>query len=252
MPKFDQDPTNPSYKKYFQNIQNFILYKLGWPTVKVELHEVQIINNILHAIHMYFTYVALDYNVRILKPTLEGRFKIPDDIDRIHIVDVLFERDALFSGFGSVDGMGSLMPGYSYAYLDTFMANFDVSQYYMYLQQIQDFKAMLQIQKHWDIIGDEIITHPTNAYIPQIGLLYGDIPALSEMENIIWIKEYSLALCKMDLGRTLRKYSGMQMPGGGLNLDGNELVGEGKEEKKELELDLRKQMRPLPIMKSTP
>lgn len=252
MPILDQDVTNPEYKKYFAGIQSYILNSLGYPLIRIELNEVNIITNILQAVQKYFTYAALEYAIKILYPYQEGRFKIPPEIDKIHIVDVLFERDALFSGFGSVDGMGSLLPGYSYAYLDTFMANFDVAQYYMYLQQIQDFKSMLQIQKHWDIIGNEIVTHPTNAVIKQIGLLYGDIPTLAEMENFTWIKEYSLALCKITLGMIRRKYSGMQMPGGGLALDGNELIAEGKEEKKDLEVELMKQMRPLPIMKSTP
>jgi hypothetical protein len=252
MPVINQDPTHPDYKRYFQNIQNFILYSLGWPVIRVELHETQITNNILQALHKYLTYEALEYNVRILTPYEEGKFAIPADIDKIHIVDVLFDRDALFSGFGSVDGMGSLLPGYSYAYLDTFMANFDIAQYYLYLQQITDFKAMLQIQKHWDIIGNDIITHPTQAYIKQIGLLYGEIPPLAEIENIVWIKEYSLALCKVTLGLIRRKYSGMQMPGGGLSLDGNELINEGNASIEKLEADLMKRMRPLPFLKSTP
>ena len=252
MPILDKDISNPDYKKYFASIQNFILRSLGYPVVRIELHEENIINNILEALQMYLTYEALDYNVRLISPTSEGVFPIPADIDRIHIVDVLFNRDALFSGFGSVDGMGSLMPGYSYAYLDTFMANFDVGQYYMYLQQINDFKAMLQIQKHWDIVGNNIITHPTQAYIKQIGLLYGEIPSLEEVQNITWIRQYSLALCKITLGLIRRKYSGMQMPGGGLALDGDALVNEGNTLKDKLEADLMKRMRPLPFLKSTP
>jgi len=246
------DPTRPEYKRYFVNIQNHILYSLGWPTVRIELDELNIINNILRSIRRYLTYEALEYGVRQLTPVAEKSnvFEIPPDIDKIHIVDVLFERDALFSGFGSVDGMGSLLPGYSYAYLDTFMANFDVAQYYMYLQQIQDFKTMLQIQKHWDLVNNTIVVHPTSAFISKIGLLYGEIPPLAQIENIEWINDYSLALCKITLGLIRRKYSGMQMAGGGLSLDGDALVSEGNAEKEKLDADLMKRMRPLPFMKT--
>jgi hypothetical protein len=248
------DPTLPIYKKHFENIKNYILHSCGYPVVRIELDELNVINNILKAIRRYCTYESLEYAVRELYP--EGPnagsnvFKIPADIDKIHIVDVLFERDALFSGFGSVDGMGSLLPGYSYAYLDTFMANFDVAQYYMYLQQIQDFKTMLQIQKHWDIVNDTIVVHPTNSSVPRIGLLYGEIPKLADIEKIEWINDYSLALCKITLGMVRRKYSGMQMPGGGLSLDGDALVSEGNAEKEKLDADLMKRMRPLPFLKT--
>lgn len=52
----------------------------------------------------------------------------------------------------------------------------------------------------------------------------------------IWVFQYSLALCKITLGRIREKYQGTQLFGGGTV--SSSLLAEGLEEKKELELKL--------------
>ena len=53
----------------------------------------------------------------------------------------------------------------------------------------------------------------------------------------LWVYQYSLALTKIVVGRVRGKYGNTNLMGGG-NLDGEALLSEGNEEKKELETKL--------------
>jgi hypothetical protein len=54
----------------------------------------------------------------------------------------------------------------------------------------------------------------------------------------LWIKRYTLALCKKQIGQNLKKYKGLKLPGG--EIDGDFYYNEGKEEIKDLEESVRK------------
>ena len=62
-----------------------------------------------------------------------------------------------------------------------------------------------------------------------------DLSITDDLYNKIWILNYTIALCKISLGMIRRKFSGFQSLGNqGISLDGDSLVSEGKEEKREL------------------
>jgi hypothetical protein len=53
-----------------------------------------------------------------------------------------------------------------------------------------------------------------------------------------WLKDYSLATCKLMLGEAREKFNQIASPQGGTSLNGTALKGEGKAEMETLELDL--------------
>ena len=53
-----------------------------------------------------------------------------------------------------------------------------------------------------------------------------------------WLKDYSLATCKMMLGEAREKFNQIASPQGGTSLNGTALKGEGKAEMETLEMDL--------------
>ena len=59
--------------------------------------------------------------------------------------------------------------------------------------------------------------------------VYADL-SNAEYENLIWIEQYTLAECKIILGRAYRKFSSISTPAGEASLDGEQLVSDGKEE----------------------
>lgn len=63
--------------------------------------------------------------------------------------------------------------------------------------------------------------------------LYADLSD-AEYEEVLWVREYTLAQLKMILGRAYRKFQTLTTPSGETPLDGEQLVQDGKEEKERL------------------
>ena len=60
-------------------------------------------------------------------------------------------------------------------------------------------------------------------------------PADESLYDDLWVFKYTLAEAKCILGRAYRKFGSLASPTGETQIDGNDLVTEGKEEKRELE-----------------
>lgn len=67
------------------------------------------------------------------------------------------------------------------------------------------------------------------------------------MYNESWLKHYTTALIKKQWATNLKKFSGMQLPGG-VTIDGDKLYQEAKDEIEKLETDLRDKAAPLEFM----
>lgn len=53
-----------------------------------------------------------------------------------------------------------------------------------------------------------------------------------------WIREYTLANCKELLGLVRSKFSSIPIPGGDLNLNGSDLVSQGREDQEKLKTQM--------------
>jgi hypothetical protein len=64
-----------------------------------------------------------------------------------------------------------------------------------------------------------------------------------------WIRRFSLALCKEMLGQVRNKFGTIPIPGESVNLNGKDLISEGKEEQKELREELKTQLAEMTYVK---
>jgi hypothetical protein len=64
------------------------------------------------------------------------------------------------------------------------------------------------------------------------------------MYNESWLKHYVTALFKVQWGTNLKKFQGLQLPGG-VTIDGDKLYDEGKQEVEALEQELLTKSAPL-------
>jgi hypothetical protein len=71
--------------------------------------------------------------------------------------------------------------------------------------------------------------------IPFGNLTYSKINSIGRQ----WTRQYTLALCKELLGLIRSKFSSVPIPGGELQLNGTDLVSQGREEKDKLRVELR-------------
>ena len=96
----------------------------------------------------------------------------------------------------------------------------------------------LYLDANWQtdfILGDYIIVQSYRAMDPT---------TWSKVYNEIWLKHYVTALLKKQWATNLKKFSGIQLPGG-VTLDGDKLYDEATTEIKELEDELQNKSAPL-------
>jgi len=96
----------------------------------------------------------------------------------------------------------------------------------------------LYLDANWQtdfILGDYIIVQSYRAMDPT---------TWSKVYNEPWLKHYVTALIKKQWGTNLKKFSGLQLPGG-VTLDGDKLYAEATEEIKEYEDELMNKSAPL-------
>lgn len=74
--------------------------------------------------------------------------------------------------------------------------------------------------------------------LPFSNLPYDKINSIGKQ----WIRRFSLALCKEMLGQVRNKFATIPIPGESVNLNGKDLISEGKEEQKELREELKTQL----------
>jgi hypothetical protein len=96
----------------------------------------------------------------------------------------------------------------------------------------------LYLDANWQtdfILGDYIIVQAYRAMDPT---------TWSKVYNEPWLKHYTTALFKKQWATNLKKFSGLQLPGG-VTLDGDKLYAEATEELKDLEEELQNKSAPL-------
>ena len=99
-------------------------------------------------------------------------------------------------------------------------------------------QARLFLDINWatDVtLGEYILVECYRALDPEV---------FTKVYNDPWLKHYTTALFKKQWGTNLKKFSGLQLPGG-VTLDGDKLYDEAVSEVKELEDTLQNKSAPL-------
>ncbi len=252
----NQNVNDEVWRNSYINVKNYILYNLGYPVIRVELTEEHLISAIIEAVSLWSKYSAtVNYDVRKVYPGVENSVDIPDDILPRSIVDVMFARSAFdmltaFNVNGDIFNIADtfLMPMISP--VNNRLLQMDLTTYYLFLQKLEDFKLILGIDKFWEIIGNKIELYPKRLHHSVIGIIYKPVLTEAEAEQEDWIKQYSLARCKIILGTIRSKLSGHNSAGINISSDGEALKSEGKEELTALREDLKLLGTPMPIFQT--
>ena len=100
----------------------------------------------------------------------------------------------------------------------------------------------LQNRLHLDINWSEDVSVGQYVLVEAYRAL--DPTTFTRMWNEPWLKHYTTALFKKQWGTNLKKFQGLQLPGG-VTIDGDSIYKEGKEEQEALEQDLLNKSAPL-------
>lgn len=240
------------YTNRFANLRMHILYSLGYPLTRVELTEQHIDIAIIDALTRYYDRAAYDLDMRIVPVGADNVVPIPQDINPIKIENVIFNAsvvDSFTRGMfvaGTEDALGKyVLPQYSW---NNLLDQFDMVGYYLFLKRMEDFKDLVGIERHWEILNGKIYLFPVDAELEQIGIVYRRVESDTEVETNVWIKDWALAKAKHMLGTIRSKMSGFTTAGGNIAADGDALKTEAKEEMTALLEQLNGLQKPLPLL----
>ena len=221
-----------SFTNFDRTIKDFILARLGHPTIRVELTDFQIKTCIEEAISKLEYHAPLWMQQYAVFDTSAGVnvYQLPAAVIN-GLSDVWYRRN-LFN-IGATPG--SL--GYDFAIMfftnTGLFNNYNVGQYLLMQMYLKQIGKVLGQGSSWNIIN--------NKYLQVFPVPDSNTPIILEFrafdyETVLpayknWIQRYSLCVAKEILGRVRSKFQNLPGPGGGSKLDGESLLAEAKEEK---------------------
>jgi hypothetical protein len=231
---------NPTTRAEFK--QN-CLRRLGAPVIEINVDDDQVDDRIDEALAYYWDYhfdgsSKIYYKHQVTAENIENKYiDVPENI--IGVVNIF--------DLGSALGTNNLFNiRYQIALNDLYtLTSVSMVPYYMALQHIQFLeyllvgKQPLRYNRHknklyldmdWERIGEGnyLIAEAYEVVDPNV---YADV------WKDRWLLQYTTALIKRQWGNNLKKFQGMQMPGG-LTFNGQQIYNEAIEEITKLEQEM--------------
>lgn len=240
-----------------EEFRQYIRRSLGYPMVKVELTQDQIDDSIDYSLEKFKEWATGNANEEqfftIALSAEQKYYDLPKGV--ITVVDYNDTGGSVSGGVNTLFTVENFLYNFGY-YPNLSSSNYgNLISYHMaldFLSQLERYVVNKYKYKYHKRLNQiELIPTPTNLSSPQYVLIraYMLRGALSvgwtedllnqELYTESFVKNYSIALCKEKLGYIRRKFSQFNSIGNtGIQLDGNDLISEAKEEKERLEEEL--------------
>lgn len=228
------------WKPFEKTVKDFVLARLGYPTVDVELNSFQIETCIDESITT-LEYFAPDWMTQYASFSCSAGisvYELPQEITN-NLTDVFYRNDFFRLGASP----GSLEYDFAIMFFTNtgLFNNFNISQYVLFQQYMKQMKNVLGQMASWQLINNKHLhLWPVPDSNEPVVLEYRAMdPANLHPHFKSWIQRFSLAIAKGILGQARGKYESLPGPGGGARLNGASLLQESKEEKELLMTELR-------------
>jgi hypothetical protein len=223
-----------------QEFKNYCLRKLGAPVIEINVDDDQVDDRVDEALRYFWDYhfdgaEKTYYKYQVTANDIQNKFiPVPDNI--IGIVNLFPIGQAL-----NTNNLFNIR--YQIALNDLYtLTSVSMVPYYMALQHIQFLEQMLvgqqplrynrmvgklYVDMDWNItsVGDYIIAEAYQVVDPDVYVkAYG--------ERLL--QNHATSLIKRQWGNNLKKFNGMQLPGG-LTFNGQQIYNEAEQEIKEIE-----------------
>ena len=219
-----------------ENLKDFILARLGHPVVRVELTPYQIKTCIDEAVGTMYNHAPLFSTQMATFQTTAGQslYQIPQYI--LGNLEYVVYKKTLLSIQSQA---GTLEFDFFIKYFqDNFLfQNFGVGDFYLLQQNLEMTRKILGQEGSFSVLDNQYLQiepRPVGNYQTVILIYRGLNSDTLHPAYRNWIQLYALACSKSTLGQIRGKYQTVPSPGGGAKLNGDSLVKEGAEEKKEL------------------
>ena len=224
--------------------KEFCLRKLGKGVIEINVSTAQVDDRVDEAINFY-----QDYHFDGTERTFYKKQITQDDKDNGYIVlpDNIIGAVNIFD-IGESNNTNNLFNvRYQIALNDIYtLTSQSLVPYYMSFQHLELYEQILvgkqpirynrhknhfHIDMDWDklAVGEFLLIEAYQVIDPDTYTkMYGDY----------WLQRYATALIKIQWGENLKKFQGMQMPGG-MIMDGMSIYNEGLRDKEQLEMEMR-------------
>jgi hypothetical protein len=226
---------NIEFSKFEEEIKSFILGRLGYPVIRVELSDFQIKTVIDEAVTKLSNHAPLWATQFITFKTVAGVniYELPRYV-LDNLVYVVYKKDLI-----GIPGMGqSLEQDYFLKYFQqNFLFNdFSIGEFNLLQISLEMMRKVLGQDGSFDIVNNQYLQiYPVPATTDQSVIVqYRAIDSNTihpAYKN--FIQRYALALAKGILGQIRGKYKTLPGPGGGAQLNGDALI---QQSEKEIEL----------------
>lgn len=232
--------STPSSRNQFRD---YCLRKLGAPVIEINVSEEQVDDRIDEALKYYWDYhfdgtEKIYYKHEVTDQDKENKYiTLPDNIIgavRIFDIGAALNTNNLFN------------IRYQIALNDLYtLTSISLVPYYMAMQHIQLIEQLL--------VGQQPIRYNRHRNILYVDMDWAKINTgqyiLVEAYEVVnpdtytdvwgdrWLARYATALIKKQWGNNLKKFSGMQMPGG-ITFNGQQIYNEAEEEIKDMEREM--------------
>jgi hypothetical protein len=224
--------------------KEFCLRKLGKGVIEINVSDAQVDDRVDEAINFYQDYhfdgtERTFYKKQITQTDKDNKYiTLPDNIiGAVNIFDI-----------GDADNTNNLFNvRYQIALNDLYtLTSQSLVPYYMAFQHLELYEQILVGKQpirynrhknvfHVDMDWDKIAV---DQYLIVEAYQVIDPDTFTKMYGDYWLQRYATALIKIQWGENLKKFQGMQMPGG-MVMDGMSIYNEGLRDKEQLEMEMR-------------
>jgi len=237
------------FRDFDRTVKDYVLAKLGYPVVDVELEDFQLNVCIDEAISR-LEYHAPDWMTQYATFEVTGGinvYEIPQVVAD-NLTDVWYKRD--FFKFGA--SPGSLEYDFAIMFFTNtgLFNNYNVSQYLLMQQYLKQVKNVLGQMSTWQLVNNKylhIFPIPESSKESVLLEFKAFDPKTIHHAYKSWIQRYSLCIAKEILGGIRSKYQTLPGPGGGTSLNGEALIQEATQEKERLIEELLTEIEEAPL-----
>lgn len=245
-------------EKVREQIKDYVLLMLGAPVVNIELDQQQLDASVDFALQIFEDYAPREYYQWYVFTTVPGQtvYQMPADVGMIR--EVAYKETAQYA-FSAADLGGVIPLEYMGAGAYGSIAGGinpqtpvwgKMNEWVLYKQYEDTYNRIASQQGGWEWIGgyDSIKLYPIPYKNHLVAVHYlQKKPDFKQVTQAM--QEGALAFAKIMLGRIRSKIMNPPGPNGGIQLDGQNILQEGLQEKKEWEERLINRFGDLPQIK---
>ena len=224
------------FTEFYEIIKDFVLARLGFPVVRVELTDFQIQTAIDEAVSK-LDYHAPDWCSQFCTfATSAGisLYELPQVVAN-NFRGAVYRKNLL----SVAQSNGTLEFDFFIKYFqDNFLfRDFSIGDYYLTISHLEMVRKILGNDGTFNLINGNLLNispTPTAVYDEVVVEFKAIDTNTLHPYFVSWIQKYSLAVCKVILGQIRGKYQTLPSPGGGAQLNGEALITQGTDEQEKL------------------